>query len=156
VEAAERAVVEAQARAEEKIAVPGLGPVPTATTVLRGRYKQLDDTAATKKWRKVAADLSTLEAAAREALTRAQEQRAVADGLIARRDELRGRIEAYRAKANASGLAEDESLAPLFEQAHSLLFTAPCDLRAATRAVHAYQTTLASLLGANERSPRDG
>ena len=156
VEAAERAVVEAQSRAEEKIAVPGLGPVPTATTVLRGRYKQLDDTAATKKWRKVAADLSTLEATAREALTRAQEQRAVADGLIARRDELRGRIEAYRAKANASGLAEDESLAPLFEQAHSLLFTAPCDLRAATRAVHAYQTTLASLLGANERSPRDG
>ena len=37
-----------------------------------------------------------------------------------------------------------------------LLFTAPCDLRAATRAVHAYQTTLASLLGTTERSPRDG
>jgi uncharacterized coiled-coil DUF342 family protein len=118
--------------------------------------KQLDNTATAKQWRKVAADLSTLEAGAHEALNRAQQLRAAADGLIARRDELRGRIEAYRAKANASGLAENESLAPLFEQAHTLLFTAPCDLRAATRAVHAYQTTLASLLGANERSPRDG
>jgi hypothetical protein len=156
VEAAERAVGRAQSLAAEKIADPGLGPLPTAATVLRGRLKQLDDAATTKQWRKVAADLSTVDSSAREALTRAQQQRAAADGLIARRDELRGRIEAYRAKANASGLAENESLDPLFEQAHTLLFTAPCDLRASTRAVHAYQTTLASLLGPNERSPRDG
>ena len=156
VEEAEQAVAQAQSLAAEKIAEPGLEPVPTTATVLRGRLKQLGDAAAAALWRKVAADLSALESSAHEALDRAHQQRAAADGLIARRDELRGRIEAYRAKANASGLAENEQLDPLFDQAHTLLFTAPCDLRAATRAVHAYQTTLASLLGVKERSPRDG
>ncbi len=68
-------------------------------------------------------------------------------GLLARRAELRGRLEAYRAKAVARGLAEDARLAGLFAQAHDLLYTAPCDLRAATRAVHAYQTSLVDLSG---------
>lgn len=156
VEAAERAVAQAQSLAAEKIATPGLGPVPAAATVLRGRLKQLDDAAAGARWRKVAADLSTVESTADDALKRAGDARAAADGLIARRDELRGRLEAYRAKAVASRLAENGQLAPLFADAHTVLFTAPCDLRAATRAVHAYQTTLASLLGTIERSPRDG
>jgi hypothetical protein len=156
VEAAEQEVPQAQARAEAKIAAPGLGPVPTAATVLRGRLKQLDDAAAAAHWRRVASDLSTVEHSARDALGAAREQRAAADGLVERRDELRGRLEAYRAKANASGLAENALLAPIYAQAHTMLFTAPCDLRAATRAVHAYQTNLAGLLGTSERSPRDG
>jgi hypothetical protein len=156
VEAAERAVAEAQARAAEKIAAPGFGPRPGTTTVLRGRLRQLDDDAAASQWRRVASNLSTLEDSAREALRQALEIRAAADGLIERRDELRGRLEAYRAKANASGLAENTVLTPLYARAHALLFTAPCDLRAATRAVHAYQTNLAGLFGTSERSPRDG
>jgi hypothetical protein len=162
VEAAERAVGQAQSLAAEKIAAPGLGPVPAAATVLRGRLKQLDDAVAGAQWRKVAADLSTVESSAGDALKRAGEARAAANGLIARRDELRGRLEAYRAKAVARRLAENQQLAPLFSHAHTVLFTAPCDLRAATRAVHAYQAALANLLGSgesarpSERSPRDG
>jgi hypothetical protein len=156
VDTAEQAVVQAQARAAEKIATPGLAPAPHAATVLRGQLKQLDEAATAAQWRRVAADLSTMESLARDALQAALQGRAAADGLIERRDELRGRLEAYRAKANASGLAENTLLAPVHAQAHALLFTAPCDLRAATRAVHAYQTSLAGLLGTSERSPRDG
>src|SRR5262249_26927589 len=42
VEAAEAGVARAYARAGEKIADPGLGPLPTATAVLRARVTELD------------------------------------------------------------------------------------------------------------------
>jgi hypothetical protein len=96
-----------------------------------------------------------VETAVLLARTGAAEQQGLADGLIARRDELRGRLEAYRAKAAARGRAEDERLAGLFTRAHDLLFTAPCDLRAATRAVHAYQSGLVEPAGRQERSAVD-
>jgi hypothetical protein len=60
-------------------------------------------------------------------------------GLLERRTELRGRLEAYRAKATARGHAEDPELAVLHRVAHGVLFTAPCDLPEATRAVGRYQ-----------------
>ena len=76
-------------------------------------------------------------------MTRAGEHatrlRESADGLLARRDELRGRLDAYRAKAAAKGLAENDELTSRYEQARALLFAAPCDLRGSTRAVFAYQ-----------------
>jgi hypothetical protein len=40
------------------------------------------------------------------------------------------------------GRAEDEALSARYRQARSLLWTAPCDLPAATRAVAAYQHAL--------------
>ena len=82
------------------------------------------------------------------AIERARELRAAADGLVARRDELRGRLDGYRAKAATYRLDEHDDLGPLHVQARTLLYTAPCDLSAATKAVVAYQTTLAGLLGA--------
>jgi len=60
-------------------------------------------------------------------------------GLLDRRAELRGRLEAYRAKATGRGHAEDTELVALHRRAHDVLFTAPCDLRAATLAVTRYQ-----------------
>ena len=60
-------------------------------------------------------------------------------GLLERRTELRGRLEAYRAKATARGHAEDLELAALHRVAHDVLYTAPCDLPEATRAVGRYQ-----------------
>jgi hypothetical protein len=58
---------------------------------------------------------------------------------------LRGRLEAYRAKAARLGYAEHEELTAVHGRARELLYTAPCDLRAATRAVFAYQQALAAL-----------
>lgn len=60
-------------------------------------------------------------------------------GLLDRRAELRGRLEAYRAKATGRGHAEDTELGALHRQARDVLFTAPCDLRTATLAVGRYQ-----------------
>ena len=61
---------------------------------------------------------------------------------IEARNELRGRLDAYRAKAQALGLAEDEGLSRLSEQARALLFTAPCDVAGADALVREYARAL--------------
>jgi len=134
------------ARAIEKIAATGLPPVPDASTVLRGRIAELDALQAQKRWSRLVDDVATLREATARATQRARELRAAADGLIARRDELRGRLDGYRAKAARYRVDEHEMLEPLHAHARTLLYTAPCDLSAATKAVVAYQTTLAALL----------
>jgi len=148
--AAEADVARAHGRAAEKIADPALDPVPAAAGTLRGRLADLDALAQRGDWRRLLADMSTVEDSARRARDRARELAGLADGLLARRDELRGRLEAYRAKAAARGLAEDEELSARYTEAHALLFIAPCDLRAATRAVHAFQQALADRLASGE------
>lgn len=136
------------ARATEKIAAPGLPPPPDSAAVLRNRIGELDGLHAQQQWRRLADDAATVRAATDRATERARELRAAADGLVARRDELRGRLDGYRAKAATYHLDEDDDLGPLHARARTLLYTAPCDLSAATKAVVAYQTTLAGLLGA--------
>ena len=66
-------------------------------------------------------------------------------GLLDRRTELRGRLEAYRAKATRLGHAEHPTLSALHRAAHDVLFTAPCDLPEATRAVGRYQQAVLDL-----------
>jgi hypothetical protein len=66
-------------------------------------------------------------------------------GLLDRRAELRGRLEAYRAKATRLGHAEHPALSALHRAAHDVLFTAPCDLPEATRAVGRYQRAVLDL-----------
>ncbi|WNV86522.1 hypothetical protein [Umezawaea sp. Da 62-37] len=73
---------------------------------------------------------------------------AVLTGLLDRRAELRGRLEAYRAKATRLGHAEDPALSALHRDAHDVLFTAPCDLPEATRAVGRYQRAVLDLVEA--------
>jgi len=155
VAAAEKGVGTAQQRATEKIANPGLGAVPAAAAILRARIPALDQLALDAQWRQLSAGLSTVEASAIRARDRALELTRAADGLLDRRDELRGRLEAYRAKAAARGFAEHEALSGSYTRAHDLLFTAPCDLRASTRAVHEYQQILASVVGSIEGSAVD-
>jgi hypothetical protein len=136
------------ARATEKIAATGLPAVPDAADVLRARIAELDALHAQQQWRRLADDVDTLRSAIARATERARELRGAADGLIARRDELRGRLEGYRAKAATYRLDEHDQLGPMHAKARTLLYTAPCDLPAATKAVVGYQTTLAALLGA--------
>jgi hypothetical protein len=61
---------------------------------------------------------------------------------LSRRQELRGRLGAYQAKASALGRAEDYSLEQLYRSAEEALYSAPCDLEAAERRVAAYQTAI--------------
>jgi hypothetical protein len=63
---------------------------------------------------------------------------------LAARDELRGRLDAYRAKAQAQGRAEDPELDRLYGEASDVLFSAPCDLDVAETRVAAFQRALRS------------
>jgi hypothetical protein len=63
-------------------------------------------------------------------------------GPLDTRNELRGRLDAYHAKALAIGLAEDEGLTQVYERARALLFSAPCDVAGAEAAVREYQQGL--------------
>ncbi|HEY6429707.1 MAG TPA: hypothetical protein VIX84_20965 [Acidimicrobiales bacterium] len=58
---------------------------------------------------------------------------------LAVRSELRGILDAYRAKAQALGQAEDLVLEGLFVQAQEALYSAPCDLEAARQLVEEYR-----------------
>jgi hypothetical protein len=90
----------------------------------------------------------------RRAESRLAAVRAAADrngGLLAARNELRGRFEAYQAKALRRGLGENSDLTPLGETARSSLYTAPCDLDAARVAVNAYQDAVAELTATSAR-----
>jgi hypothetical protein len=87
-----------------------------------------------------------LEGAALTGITR---QRAVV-ALLSRRDELRGLLDAYQAKAARLGAAEDPHLAARYAQARELLWTAPCDLTAVASAVNGYQHAVLAI-GARQR-----
>lgn len=69
------------------------------------------------------------------------------DAALAERDELRGRLEAYKTKEGAHGLPEDRRLAALYDEAHERLWRAPCDLPAARRATERYEAALRAALG---------
>lgn len=145
VAAAEERRAGAYARANAKIADPGLPPATATVPVLRARLAELDTLYHGSAWSQLADAAQALEAAGTRSRDRAEELRELADGLLARRDELRGRLEAYRAKAAGLGYAEHDALTVAHARARELLYTAPCDLRAATRAVFAYQQALAAL-----------
>ena len=152
VAAAELRTRDSYAQVDRKIADPRLPPLPAAAAVLRPRLPDPNKVHSGRLAR-LADELSGLERTIRAALTRAEELRRAADGLLERRDELRGRLDAYRAKAARSGFAEDAGLTDRYQSAYDVLYTAPCRLPAATQAVHAYQQALNDLIAA-AKEPR--
>jgi hypothetical protein len=66
---------------------------------------------------------------------------------LTRRRELRGRLDAYRAKAHSLGRAEDPGLLELYRRAEDALYTAPCDLDEAERRLAGYQAGILSPSG---------
>ena len=57
---------------------------------------------------------------------------------IDERDNLRGLLQSFRGKAASRRLGEDADLEPIYRQAESLLWTAPCDVAAARPLVEKY------------------
>jgi hypothetical protein len=151
VAAAELRTRDSYVQVERKIADPRLPPLPADAAMLRTRVPDPDKVHSGRLVR-LADELAGLDRTIRQALARAEELRSAADGLLARRDELRGRLDAYRAKAARSGFAEDAALTDRYQSAYDLLYTAPCRLPAATQAVHAYQQSLNDLIAAAKES----
>lgn len=130
------AAVDTHRTALELIADPGLPEVPDRLAELRAQLAALTHPAS---WADRAIELDRLRAALRqsgEALRSVEDQGA---GLLERRTELRGRFQAYQAKAIRLGLAEQPDILRLDAQLRTLLWTRPCELAAATRALASYQ-----------------
>ncbi|MGW2370252.1 trypsin-like peptidase domain-containing protein [Streptomyces sp. NPDC001667] len=82
--------------------------------------------------------LAAFESAVESGLLRVEEAIGRAEAAIARRDELRGRLEAFFALLAARSLEEEQAAAPLYRTAHNLLYQAPCELTEAEEAVEGF------------------
>ena len=79
------------------------------------------------------------------AMNAATQATATADARLDDRAQLRGRLDAYLAKAHASELAEDPEVIRLYNDAHRVLYTAPTDLDVAAELVSAYQAAISTV-----------
>jgi hypothetical protein len=101
-------------------------------------------------WREADAALERWTERATQARDAARRSAAANRAPIALRDELRGRLDAYRAKSRSLRRLEDPVLAALHDRARRALHTAPTDLDAAAALVRRYQQSLSG------RSEREG
>jgi hypothetical protein len=151
IEAAEATARQTYTAVLEKIASPGL-PEPTdqGSATLRGRLQRLTARQGTTGWAALAKEADELDRFAASTLDAARTSVRAIAGLLDRRAELRGRLEAYQVKAARLGHAEDTELSRLHNDAHGILFTAPCDLPAATRALNRYRQAIQDRTQARE------
>lgn len=142
---AERAAATACGKAQIKIADSGVVSPEPRSAELSGRLVDLVNAMATltkaneRGLSPLVDAITDLESDVAEALAVASAAESSASGLIARRDELRGRVRAYHARAIRLGQGEDVDLSERYREARDLLWQAPCDLSAATMAVLRYQ-----------------
>lgn len=139
--------VAARDRAAARIAADELPPPPAEAVGLDVRLAALDKLKAAGRWGRLAEELDTIETEAAAAGQRCRDTQQAAAALLDRRNELRGLLDAYQIKAARLGAAEDSELSRLYDQAHELLWTAPCDLAAAAAAVTRYQQATLALSG---------
>ena len=134
-------------RAAAKLSAAALPAPPAGLADLTVRLADLDALLAAGRWTRLAAELDEVEheLATATGNFRATE-RTVVDALN-RRDELRGLLGAYQAKAARLGAVEDPGLTERYNHARGLLWTAPCDLAAAADAVTGYQQAVLALGG---------
>ena len=117
---------------------PEIAPPPLAS---------LDALTVGGQWSRLAAELDRCEAELAAAGAQTADVRQTAAAALDKRDELRGLLRAYKAKAARLGAAEDRDLAARHDEAHGLLWTAPCDLAVAEAAVAAYQRAILATEG---------
>jgi hypothetical protein len=133
---AQAAAAAAYQRAAARIAA--VPPVPVAADPAP-RLAELDALVAAGRWDRLRSELELLERELTGTASRFHESEQTLVSLLSQRDELRGLLDAYKAKAARLGAAEDTSLCGLYDAAQALLWTAPCDLNAASAAVTSYQ-----------------
>jgi hypothetical protein len=154
---ADRTLTEARsARVEvlSKILASDVPAVSGPAAALHERLAAAQDFARTTQWHRLSPLLDSLEEHADEELLRARDSLTAVTAPLAVRAELRGRLDAYRAKVARLGMAEDLLLIERYDQARRLLWSAPCDLAAAERAVQRYQQAVAEI-ASPPRTPTD-
>ncbi|MEU8676393.1 hypothetical protein [Streptomyces sp. NPDC048560] len=160
---ADRTLAEARSARGEVLAKIAASEVPAVSgppTALQERLAAASDYRRHAQWHRLSPLLEALEREAEDELLRARESLTSVTAPLAVRAELRGRLDAYKAKVARHGLAEDPLLIERYDAARRMLWSAPCDLRVAEQAVLRFQQAAAELL-TPQRSPgpedrRDG
>jgi hypothetical protein len=146
---ADRTLTEArQARGEvlAKIAASEVPAVSGPPTALHEQLATAADYRRRAQWHRLSPLLDSLEERAEDELIRARESLTAVTAPLAVRAELRGRLDAYKAEVTRHGMAEDPVLVERYDTARRMLWSAPCDLRAAEHAVLRYQQAAAEVL----------
>lgn len=94
-------------------------------------------------WRRRSRDLELLRKEVEAAAASAHQVVLVHTARMEQRDRLRGRFDAYRSKAAATGRAEDTDVAALQAETQRVLHEAPVDLAAAEKTLARYADALA-------------
>jgi hypothetical protein len=110
----------------------------TGDRALRPWLARLRAQAAAGAWPAAAESLEHWQEAAAELQARASAVAATNRAPLERRNDLRGLLDAYRAKAAAIGLAEDPKLTNLYRAAHEALYAYRCDVQQAEMRVRDY------------------
>ncbi|KUL51003.1 hypothetical protein ADL22_06850 [Streptomyces sp. NRRL F-4489] len=156
---ADRTLTEArQARGEvlAKIAASEVPAVSGPSTALHEQLAAAAEYRRRAQWHRLSPLLDSLEERAEEELRRARESLTAVTAPLAVRAELRGRLDACRARVARQGLAGDPVLVERYDMARRMLWSAPCDLRAAEQAVWRYQEAAAEALVPEQRDGREG
>ncbi|MGW0993576.1 hypothetical protein ACWD5V_09735 [Streptomyces sp. NPDC002523] len=156
---ADRTLAEARTARGEVLAKIAATEVPVVSgppTVLQEQLATAAEYRRQAQWHRLSPLLDSLEQKAEEELLRAREALTAVTAPLAVRAELRGRLDAYKAKVARHGLAEDSLLVERYDAARRMLWSAPCDLRVAEQAVLRYQRAAADLLAAPGAPGRSG
>jgi hypothetical protein len=156
---ADRTLTEARAARVEVLSKILASDVPAVSGPASALHEQLaaaEEFARTAQWHRLSPLLDSLEGHADDELLRARDSLTAVTAPLAVRAELRGRLDAYRAKVARLGMAEDPVLIERYDQARRLLWSAPCDLAAAERVVQRYQQAVADLGAPRAPSDRRG
>ncbi|MEU3839135.1 hypothetical protein AB0E88_03730 [Streptomyces sp. NPDC028635] len=148
---ADRTLAEARTARGEVLAKIAATEVPVVSgppTVLQEQLATAAEYRRQAQWHRLSPLLESLEQRAEDELLRARESLTAVTAPLAVRAELRGRLDAYKAKVARHGLAEDPLLIERYEKARRMLWSAPCDLRVAEQAVLRYQQAAAEALAA--------
>jgi hypothetical protein len=132
-------------RTAVKIAASELPPPPGDLADLSARLAGLGTLLASGRWTRLASELDLLEQELAAAVTKYKDAERAVVALMNKREELRGLLDAYKAKAARMGAAEDPALAGHYDHARDLLWVAPCELTAAAAAVTGYQQAVLAL-----------
>ena len=116
----------------------GVAMVSARAKRLRGALNQLRSAEVDGDTEWVLRHIGGCERSIAPAIDDGRRVRAVLDGLLARRDELRARLDTYAEMARNHELAEEPELGKAYAPARKLLFEGPCDLDAAAAAVDEY------------------
>ncbi len=156
---ADRTLAEARTARGEVLAKIAATEVPVVSgppIVLQEQLAAAAEYRRHAQWHRLSPLLESLEEKAEDELLRARESLTAVTAPLAVRAELRGRLDAYKAKVARLGFAEDPELVEKYERARRMLWSAPCDLRVAEQAVLRYQHAAAEVLGTARRVPGQG